>query len=88
MMCLLVYDIAHDGTRSKVSDACLDYGMARIQFSAFLGELSRAHQEELFRKVRKRLGKRPGRIQLFPVCEKDLRLRLEVIQDSRQGERQ
>ncbi len=81
MKCLLVYDITHDGTRTKVSEACLDYGLARIQFSAFLGELSRPYQEELFRKVRTRLGKQPGKIQLFPVCEKDLRLRLEVIQD-------
>lgn len=86
MICLLVYDIAHDGTRSKVSDACLDYGMARIQLSAFLGDLTRAHQEELFRKVRKRLGRQPGRILLLPVCEKDLRLRLEVIQESTPGE--
>lgn len=85
MMCLLVYDITHDATRTRVADACLDYGMQRIQFSAFLGDLSRTHQEELFRKVRKRLGKRAGKIQLFPVCEKDLRLRLEVIQESDRG---
>lgn len=86
-MCLLVYDITHDGTRSKVSDACLDYGMARIQFSAFLGDLSRTHQEELFRKVRKRLGKQTGKIQIFPVCEKDMRARLEVIQNGAPGGR-
>lgn len=86
MMCLLVYDITHDGTRNKVSDACLDYGMKRIQFSAFLGDLSRTHQEELFRKTRKRLGKRSGKIQLFPVCEKDMRSRLEVIQDEARGD--
>ena len=85
MMCLLVYDITHDGTRNKVSEACLDYGLERIQFSAFLGDLSRTHQEELFRKVRKKLGKKPGKIQLFPVCEKDMRQRLEVIQDARPG---
>ncbi len=78
-MCLLVYDITHDGTRGKVSEACLDYGLQRIQYSAFLGDLSRTHQEELFRKVRKRLGKKEGKIQLFPLCERDIRQRLEVI---------
>jgi CRISPR-associated protein Cas2 len=83
MICLLVYDIAHDGARTRIAEACLDYGLQRIQYSAFLGELSRAHQEELFRKVRKHLGKRPGKVQLFPVCEKDLRLRLELIQGER-----
>lgn len=79
-MCLLVYDITHDATRSKIADTCLDYGMQRIQFSAFLGDLSRTHQEELFRKLRKRLGKQDGKVQLFPVCERDMRLRMEVIQ--------
>jgi CRISPR-associated protein Cas2 len=79
-MCLLVYDIAHDGTRTKIADTCLDYGLDRIQFSAFWGDLSRTHQQELFRKVKKRLGKRPGKVQIFPVCEKDCRLKLEVIQ--------
>ena len=80
MMCLLVYDITDDRARSKVADDCLDYGMERIQFSAFWGNLSRTYQEELIRKVKKRLGKKPGKIQLFPVCEKDVRQRLEVIQ--------
>jgi len=80
MMCLLVYDIAHNGTRTRIADLCLDYGLERIQFSAFLGDLSRTHQEELFRKLRKRLGRKEGKIQLFPLCERDLRLRLEIIQ--------
>lgn len=85
MMCLLVYDITHDGIRAKVADACLDYGMTRIQFSAFLGNLSRTHQQELFRRIRKRLGKETGKIQIFPMCEKDLRLRLELIQGQANG---
>lgn len=80
-MCLLVYDIAHDGTRTRISETCRDYGLERIQFSAFLGDLSRNHQIELFRKVRVQLGKRTGKVQLFPLCEKDIRQRLEVIQD-------
>jgi CRISPR-associated protein Cas2 len=77
--CPLVYDITHDGTRGKVSEVCFDYGLERIQYSAFLGDLSRALQEELFRKVRKRLGKKERKIQLFPVCQKDIQQRLEVV---------
>ena len=37
MRCPLIYDIAHDGVRTKVADACLDYGLQRIQYSAFFG---------------------------------------------------
>ena len=34
---ILIYDIPDDRLRSKVADACLEYGLDRIQYSAFLG---------------------------------------------------
>jgi CRISPR-associated protein Cas2 len=80
MKCLLVYDISHDRTRTKIADFCLDYGLDRIQYSAFLGELARTHQEELMLKIGERLGERAGKVQLFTVCDKDWRQRLEIIQ--------
>ena len=80
MKCLLVYDIPHDGTRTKIADFCLDYGLDRIQYSAFLGDLARTHQEELILKTGERLGSQEGKIQLFPICEKDWDQRLEIIQ--------
>jgi hypothetical protein len=33
--CLVVYDISNDAIRGKVADDCLDYGLSRIQPSAF-----------------------------------------------------
>ena len=70
MRCLLIYDITHDGTRGKVADACLDYGLERIQYSAFLGELSRIHQKELVLKIKRRIGAHDASVQLFPLDEK------------------
>ncbi|MBI4497307.1 MAG: CRISPR-associated endonuclease Cas2 [Chloroflexi bacterium] len=78
---LLLYDIPHDGTRAKVADACLDYGLARVQYSAFLGELNHNRQQEILLRLRRIIGQRPARIQLVPVCEKDLRLMKEVVTD-------
>lgn len=78
MQTLVVYDISHDATRGKVADICLDYGLDRIQFSAFLGDLSPNHQEELMLKLKRQLGRREGNIQLFPICEKDWRARKVV----------
>lgn len=80
MKCLLVYDIAHDQSRSKIADFCLDYGLDRVQYSSFVGDLARTHQEELMMKIGERLGSRPGKVQLFPVCDKDWRQRIEIIQ--------
>ena len=70
MRCLLIYDIPHDGVRTKIADACLDYGLQRVQYSAFLGELSRVHQQELLLQIKRRIGKHEANIQLFPLDEK------------------
>lgn len=69
MHTLLIYDIPDDRARTKIADACLDYGLERIQYSAFLGKLSRTHQEELLLKIKKRLGRKPGNVQLFVLDE-------------------
>jgi CRISPR-associated protein Cas2 len=71
MRCILVYDIPDDRKRGKIADACLDYGLDRIQYSAFTGPLLATHQEELFLKIKKILGKKPGNVQLFPLCAED-----------------
>lgn len=81
MRCIVIYDIPSDKKRNKISDACLDYGLDRIQFSAFMGELSKNHQAELMLKVKKVLGKQPGKVQLYPLCEDDWAARKEIIQE-------
>jgi CRISPR-associated protein Cas2 len=80
---LLVYDIPDDSIRTRVADVCLDYGLDRIQYSAFLGDLEKTHQEELMIKLAKRLGKQPGNIQLFPLCETDWRGRKTIILEAK-----
>ena len=74
----MIYDIPDDKLRAKVADICLDYGLERIQFSAFLGEMNHNRREELLLKVRRQIGQKEADVQIFPVCEKDLRLRREV----------
>lgn len=80
MQCLLIYDIPHDGARQKVADACLDYGLQRIQYSAFVGDLTRTHQRALFREIQKRLGRRAANVQLFPLDVASWQGRREIAQ--------
>lgn len=68
---LVVYDIPDDRKRLKVADACLDYGLDRIQYSAFLGDLRPTYQEELILKIKNILGKKAGNVQLFSICAED-----------------
>ena len=37
-------------------------------------------------KIEERLGDRDGKIQLFVICEKDWRQRLEIIQERDEGD--
>lgn len=71
MNCLLLYDISDDRKRTQVAETCFDYGLDRIQYSAFSGDISRNYQEELFLKVKAILGKAPGRILLLSICATD-----------------
>jgi CRISPR-associated protein Cas2 len=70
MYCLLIYDISHDGTRQKVADLCLDYGLQRVQYSAFVGDLSVAHQRELFGAIKAKIKRQAANVQLFPLDAK------------------
>ena len=82
MRCLLIYDITHDGIRAKVADACLDYGLERIQYSAFMGELNWIHQKELLLQIKRRIGKHDANVQLFPLDEKSWTSRRVIEQKS------
>jgi len=80
MRILLVYDIVNDRQRTKVADACLDYGLDRIQYSAFTGLLSRTHQEELMLRIRDIIGDGAASILLYPIDEKAWQKRLTFEQ--------
>lgn len=76
MRILLVYDIVNDRQRTKVADTCLDYGLDRVQYSAFSGLLNRTHQEELMLRIGSIVGDDPARIHLYPIDEKAWQKRL------------
>jgi len=83
MNCIVIYDIVDDRIRNKIADICLDFGLTRIQYSAFFGKLTRNQRETLFKKAKRTLGDKPGNIQIYPICEKDLALKLEYIVENK-----
>ena len=74
MKTLVIYDIAEDRLRTKIFEACKDYGLTHIQYSAFFGELNHNRRDELKQRIKKTLGRKNGKILICPVCDKDLRL--------------
>jgi len=88
MRTLVIYDISDDRKRRKVAEACLDYGLERIQWSAFEGELTTGERMELATRCRAILGrgKDRGEVQFIPVCQKDLVQRSAVTIGKGQSE--
>ncbi len=78
MHLLVFYDISDDRVRTKVACTCEDYGLDRIQLSAFYGQLNRTLQRELIRKLGDLLGDTPGCIQLVPIASEEWHKRMEV----------
>ena len=79
MLSLIIYDIPSDKLRNKIADVCKDYGLDRIQFSAFMGEINHNRREELLQRVKREIGRKQANVQLFPICDKDLALRKQII---------
>jgi CRISPR-associated protein Cas2 len=87
MRCLVLYDIPHDRTRTKVADACLDYGLERVQWSAFVGELNQTYQRELLRKIRDVIGSHAANVLLMPLNEMTWQQRHTIEQGDPDAER-
>jgi CRISPR-associated protein Cas2 len=71
--CFLIYDIEDDKLRTRAADICMNYGLDRIQFSAFFGKLNRNLRQELCLRLQRELGKKSARVRIIPVCQTDLK---------------
>lgn len=79
MHTLVIYDVPSDKLRNKIADVCLDYALERIQFSAFLGDMTPNRREELLKKIKKCMGKNEGNVQIYPLCDRCLRQRQQIL---------
>jgi CRISPR-associated protein Cas2 len=84
---LLIYDISEDRLRAKVADTCKDYGLKRVQYSAFFGFLTQNYVEELQKKIRRLLSDSAGwSIIIFTMSEDNLSKTIEMHKDYRYEE--
>lgn len=67
MHLLVIYDIPDDKVRTRVADACLDYGLERVQYSAFAGKLGHVHQRELELKITDLVGRVTAKVRLLAL---------------------
>ncbi len=74
MQTLVVYDISDDNIRNRLAEFLKDFGLERIQKSAFLGDLSSQERKDLLLILPKFIKDEEDRIDVFVICERDLKL--------------
>lgn len=70
---LVIYDVEDDRIRNRVAEACLDYGLERIQYSAFLGRINRNRRQELSLRLQAEIGSELARLRVIPLLQESLR---------------
>ncbi|MEF2280297.1 CRISPR-associated endonuclease Cas2 [Deinococcus sp. YIM 134068] len=69
---LVLYDVPDDKRRTRVMNACKDYGLARLQYSAYQGKLTRTARRELETRLEKALGPASGHITILVLEQAQL----------------
>ena len=80
---LVIYDVTDDRLRNMVAEALKDYGLSRIQYSAFIGALRRHEVNALMADLRAIIGDAPENVQIYPICDSCFKGRREVEKEKR-----
>ena len=70
---VVLYDVEDDRIRGRVAEVCLNYGLERIQYSAFLGKINRNRRQELSLRLLDEVGGENARLRIIPVTEDAMR---------------
>ena len=73
MLTWVVYDISEDKVRNRVAKICKNYGLYRVQKSAFLGDLNKNQLDELALQCKEIADEKKDSVYIFPMCEDDFK---------------
>ena len=73
MLTWVIYDITEDKTRNKISKACKNKGLYRVQKSAFLGTINKNQIDELKLMCEDIINPDNDSVYIFPMCEDDFK---------------
>ncbi|MEI2761578.1 CRISPR-associated endonuclease Cas2 [Methanothrix soehngenii] len=68
MLVWVIYDISENRYRSRVAKICKNYGLFRVQKSAFLGDLNRNESDSLTLECEATIEESDS-VYVFPMCE-------------------
>ena len=73
MITWVVYDISSDKVRTRVAKMCKEYGLYRVQKSAFLGDMNKNEKDELLLRCKDIVDEESDSVYVFPMCDDDFR---------------
>lgn len=68
MLVWVIYDISDNRIRSLVAKLCKNYGLFRVQESAFLGDLNRNESDSLALECEAAIEESDS-VYVFPICD-------------------
>jgi CRISPR-associated protein Cas2 len=71
MLTLTIYDITEDKNRADLAKLLQNYGLHRIQYSGFLGDLNPNDREILSNEVGRFVEGDTDSVYIIPLCDKD-----------------
>lgn len=81
----MIYDITNNKLRNRIAEILKNYGLERVQYSAFIGNLPRFKLNSLIEELKKELIKmkwsddeKVRNIQVYPIPEFSRKARIEI----------
>jgi len=68
MLVWVIYDITEDKLRNKVAKTCKNYGLYRVQKSAFLGDLNKNQADSMALECEDIIATEDS-LYVFPMCD-------------------
>jgi CRISPR-associated protein Cas2 len=70
---VVIYDVSDDNLRNQVAETLKDYGLQRIQYSGFMGDLRRDKLNSLLVDMKNLIKDLEENVQFFPMCDSCLK---------------
>lgn len=74
MLTLIIYDITNDKQRTKLAHHLQNYGLYRVQYSGFVGDLNSHDRTLLAKEVRQYVNEEKDSIYIVPLCDRCAKL--------------
>lgn len=68
-----MYDIKNDKARNRVSKACEQIGLNRVQYSVFLGTLEQSEVDTLQIQIEEYINPEKDSVYIFPMSKDELK---------------